>query len=87
MATGHSRFVLSCSLYERTTATKRREFLAATAATAAGMMALTRGAIAADDKPAMKKDIYELRLYKVEPDTRLKRTFKLPHDDPMQRRS
>ena len=51
------------------------------------MMALTRGAIAADEKPAMKKDIYELRLYKVEPDTRLKRTFKLPHDDPMQRQS
>jgi hypothetical protein len=63
---------------------KRREFLAATAATAAataaGMMALTRGAIAADDKPATKKDIYELRLYKVEPDTRLKRTFKSDTD-------
>jgi hypothetical protein len=63
---------------------KRREFLAATAATAAataaGMMALTRGAIAADEKPATKKDIYELRLYKVEPDTRLKRTFKSDTD-------
>jgi hypothetical protein len=54
---------------------KRREFLAGTAATAAGMMALTGGAVAADAKPAGKKDIYELRLYKVEPDTRLKRTF------------
>jgi hypothetical protein len=53
---------------------KRREFLAGTAA-AAGMMTLARGAVAADDKPAAKKDIYELRLYKVEPDTRLKRTF------------
>ena len=63
---------------------KRREFLAATAATAAataaGMMALTRGAIAADEEPATKKDIYELRLYKVEPDARLKRTFKSDAD-------
>jgi len=57
---------------------KRREFLAGTAA--AGMMALTRGAIAADDKPATKKDILELRLYKVEPDARLKRTFKSDTD-------
>jgi hypothetical protein len=62
---------------------KRREFLAGTAAaaaTAAGMMALARGAVAADDKPATKKDIYELRLYKVEPDPRLKRAFKSDTD-------
>jgi len=59
---------------------KRREFLAGTAATAAGMMTLTSGAIAADDKPAAKKDIYELRLYQVEPDSRLKRTFKSDAD-------
>ena len=62
---------------------KRREFLAGTAATAAaaaGAVTLGREAVAEDDKPATKKDIYELRLYKVEPDSRLKRTFKSDTD-------
>ena len=59
---------------------KRREFLAGTAATAAGMMALAGGSVAAGAEAAGKKDVYELRLYKVEPDTRLKRTFKSDTD-------
>lgn len=56
---------------------KRREFMAASAAAAAaGVLPLAREAIAANTTGSAKKDIYELRLYKVEADSRIKRPFK-----------
>jgi len=62
----------------------RREFLSATAtagaaAAAAGLMPMAATASAAEAAPG-GRDIYELRLYKVEADTRLKRTFKSDAD-------